>query len=140
MGWENAHLHEFKVGELSYGEPHPDYGDSMLSHKKATVQAVAVTVGGKFTYIYDFGDGWQHELMLEKIVKAEVGVHYPVCIAGKRACPPEDCGGIGGFGELLEALSDPQTDDQRDLVEWASEYDPTVFDLEGVNKRLKRMK
>jgi len=140
MGWEDAHLHEFKAGKLSYGEPHPDYDFKMLNHKKATVQGVAPRVGSKFTYIYDFGDGWQHELKVEKILDAEKGVHYPLCAAGDRACPPENCGGIWGFAELLEALENPKTDEQRELVEWVGDYEPTAFDLDKVNKRLKRMK
>jgi hypothetical protein len=140
MGWEDYHLHEFKVGSLSYGEPHPDYGDQMLNHKEVKLQEVAPHPGTMFTYIYDFGDGWQHELKVEKILIAEEGGQYPRCVEGKRACPPEDCGGIGGFARLLEAIRNPATEEQRELVEWAGNYDPTAFDVGAVNEFLRKMK
>lgn len=139
MGWQNYHLHEFKVGQLSYGEPHPEYGDKMLNHKKVTLAEVA-PVGSSFTYIYDFGDGWQHDLKVEKTIDRTEGEHYPRCIEGKRACPPEDCGGIGGFADLLKALQNPLTQEQRELVEWAGDYDPDMFDLATINKRLRKLR
>jgi hypothetical protein len=140
MGWENAHLHEFKVGKLSYGQRNPEFGDRMMSHRSVTVEAVAPNRRDKFTYIYDFGDGWQHEVKVEEMLAVERGVHYPVCLAGERACPPEDCGGNWGYARLLEAFENPRTRDDRELVEWAGDYDPEAFDLEAVNKRLRRMR
>jgi hypothetical protein len=140
MGWGNYHLHEFKVGGLSYGQPSPEFEDLMLNHKKATLEEVAPEPRSKFIYIYDFGDGWHHELKVEKIFVAQEGVYYPCCVGGERACPPEDCGGIEGFQELLEALENPATAEQRSLVEWAGDYDPNRFDIEAVNKQLRRMK
>ncbi len=140
MGWENYHLHEFKVGSASYGQPDPEFGDLILNDKKVTLQEAAPERGSKISYIYDFGDGWQHDLKVEKILAADEGVHHPLCVAGKRACPPEDCGGIGGYIELLKAIRNPVTEEQRELVEWAGDYDPEAFDPEAVNKRLRRMK
>jgi hypothetical protein len=140
MGWENAHLYEFRAGRVSYGEPSPDFPGRTLDAKKSELRAVAQNEKDRLRYIYDFGDGWEHDLVIEKIVEPETGKHYPVCLAGERACPPEDCGGIPGYEMLLAALSGPKTADDRDLVEWAGDFDPNRFDLDAVNARLKRMR
>lgn len=140
MGWQNSHLHEFKVGRVSFGEPDPDYQGKMLDAKKVELRGVAQDEKDRLKYIYDFGDGWEHELIVEKIVEPETGKHYPVCLAGERACPPEDCGGIPGYEMLLAALSGPKTADERDLLEWAGDFDPDRFDLDAINGRLNRMK
>jgi hypothetical protein len=141
MGWRNAHLHEFVINGDSFGEPSPEYGEvKMLDHKKMTLGGMIHEEKKSFRYIYDFGDGWLHGLVVEKIAAPEKGARYPICLAGERACPPEDCGGLGGYGNLLEALKNPETEDQRYLVEWAGDYDPEEFDLERVNSKLKRIK
>lgn len=141
MGWGEAHLHEFIINGVSFGEPSPEYGDvKMLDHKKMTLAGIIHEEKKSFNYIYDFGDGWRHELVVEKIAAPEEGSHYPICLAGERACPPEDCGGIGGYGHLLEGLENPKTEDQKRLAEWAGDFAPGVFDLEKVNSRLKRIK
>jgi hypothetical protein len=141
MGWGEAHLHEFIISGVSFGEPSPEYGNrDMVDHKKIALAGMIHQEKKSFTYIYDFGDGWQHELTVEKISAPEEGVHYPLCLAGERACPPEDCGGIGGYEDLLEAMENPKTEDQKVLVEWAGDFDPEVFDLKKVNSRLKRIK
>jgi hypothetical protein len=141
MGWGEAHLHEFIISGVSFGEPSPEYGDrDMFDHKKMTLAGMIQKEKKAFSYIYDFRDSWQHELTVEKIVAPDEGVHYPRCPAGERACPPEDCGGIGGYGYLLEVLENPKTEDQQNLVAWAGDFDPEVFDLEKVNSRLKGIK
>jgi hypothetical protein len=140
MGWENAHLHEFKVGRVSFGEPSPDYLGKMLDAKKVELRGVVQDEKDQFNYIYDFGDGWEHDLIVEHALTPETGKHYPICLAGERACPAEDCWGIGGYARLLAALSGPKTDDERNLVEWAGDFDPEQFDLDAVNARLKRMR
>ena len=140
MGWENSHMHEFRAGKVSFGEPSPDYLGKMLDAKKVELRKVAQNEKERFKYIYDFGDGWEHDLIVEKILAPETGTDYPVCLAGERACPPEDCGGIGGYAMLLTALSGPKTADERDLVEWAGDFDPDQFDLDAINSRLKRMR
>jgi len=141
MGWGEAHLHEFIIGGVSFGEPSPEYGEKdMLDHKKITLAGMIPEENKLFAYIYDFGDGWLHKLTVEKILAPEEGVHYPLCLAGERACPPEDCGGIGGYEYLLEAMENPKTEDQKHLVDWAGDFDPEVFDLKKVNSRLKGIK
>jgi hypothetical protein len=92
-------------------------------------------------YEYDFGDGWEHGIQLEKIVGPEPGVHYPRCLAGRRACPPEDCGGVWGYAELLEILADPRHPEHAERLEWlGGPIDPEAFDPDEVNNLLKRVR
>ena len=102
MGWENYHLHMFMIGEQVYGDPEDDEtGDiGTKSEKRFRLNQFVSREGFKFRYEYDFGDSWDHTLLVEKILPAEKGVHYPVCIAGKRACPPEDVGGVWGYKDF----------------------------------------
>ncbi len=85
-------------------------------------------------YIYDFGDNWEHKIQLEKILPREQNVNYPVCTKGKRACPPEDCGGISGYYNLLEIISDPENEEYEEMMEWVGgKFDPEHFDVKEVN-------
>ena len=111
MGWENYHLHLFTIGGVQYGEPDPEYADEgiQIKHDRHTsVRDVLRTEGMRFRYDYDFGDNWRHDVLVERIelLDAEDWV-APRCLDGRRACPPEDCGGVSGYDELLEALRDP---------------------------------
>ena len=91
----------------------------------------------RFIYEYDFGDSWQHEIVLEKTLEPEPGITYPRCIEGERACPPEDVGGIWGYAEFLDAISDPNHEDHDERVEWVGgEFDPEKFSVDKVNKEL----
>ena len=137
MGWTDSHLHQFIVGRTSYGEPHPDYGFEMRSEKRAKLDKIAPGEGDKFIYEYDFGDGWEHIVLVEKILAPEEGVRYPLCLKGVRACPPEDVGGIWGYASFLEAIRDPEHPDHESMIEWIGiEFDPKEFDLEWVNEQL----
>jgi hypothetical protein len=92
----------------------------------------------RFTYEYDFGDSWQHEVVLEKTLEPEPKIKYPRCIEGERACPPEDCGGIWGYAEFVEAIRDPQHENHEEMLEWGGgEFDPEGFDLNVVNRELR---
>lgn len=92
----------------------------------------------KFFYIYDFGDSWEHEVLVEKVLTAESDAHYPVCIKAKRACPPEDCGGVWGYQELLEAIKDPDHPEHESLLEWIGGYfDSEDAELDEINMFLK---
>jgi len=139
FGWTESHLHQFIVGGTYYGEPHPDYGmDDMKDERKVKLNQVLQQEKGSFRYEYDFGDGWMHRIVLEKIVAPEAGQHYPVCVTGRRAGPPEDVGGMWGYYNFLEAISDPEHEEHDDYVEWiADEWDPEEFDLEEINGQLK---
>jgi hypothetical protein len=92
----------------------------------------------KFTYNYDFGDSWEHQLVVEKVLKPEKALTHPVCLDGERACPPEDCGGVWGFANYVKAISDRKHPDHEELLEWGGEFDPEKFDLEGINSTFKR--
>ncbi|MBI3771478.1 MAG: DUF1186 domain-containing protein [Gammaproteobacteria bacterium] len=136
MGWSNSHLHVFRAGRISYGEPDPHFPDDTINERKIRLDKI-VTEGDTFIYEYDFGDSWEHEIKVEKILSAESGASYPVCLAGECACPPEDCGGIPGYDYLLEALSDPANPKYTELLEWIDEdFDPEAFDLDAVNAAL----
>jgi hypothetical protein len=94
----------------------------------------------KFVYEYDFGDSWEHVLLVEKVLPPEPGQRYPVCIKGRRACPPEDVGGIWGYAYFLEAIQNPDHPEREDYLEWiGGEFDPQAFDLEEVNAALGKL-
>jgi len=138
MGWDGYHLHAFEIGGEQYGEPEPD---GMMETEDARKVKLSQVVGQgykKFSYTYDFGDYWEHIIQIEKTVDPEPGVHYPRCIAGKRACPPDDCGGSGGYLGFLEAIQNPKHAQHEEMTEWAGgEFDPEAFDIEAVNKGLR---
>jgi hypothetical protein len=141
MGWEDSHLHQFIVGGAYYGEPDPDFRDEMKSERRVKLNQVAPHEKDRFTYEYDFGDSWEHQIVVEKILSPEPGARYPVCVAGKRACPPEDCGGVWGYESLLEAIADPNNPEHEEMLEWVGEdFDPEAFDPEQINEGLKRIR
>lgn len=141
MGWDDSHLHEFRIGSQRFGKPDPNgrwLGRSVtLSERTTRLSAVMGRVGAKAVYAYDFGDGWQHELAVEKVLVPEPGHPYPTCIDGRCQGPPEDCGGIGGFYHLLEAIRDPKHREHEELSEWLGrDFHPDAFSIEAVNRRL----
>ena len=148
MGWTDTHLHQFIVGKgfavTYYGKPNPEFanmGSETLNEKRYTVADLAPAAKGKFIYEYDFGDGWHHEVLVEKILPPDPAFKHPVCLAGANACPPEDCGGIHGYYSLLEILADPKHPEHADMKEWiGGEPNPREFSVEGVNTVLKRLK
>ena len=138
MGWSNSHLHQFIAGDTYYGEPDPDYDDDVMeSENGVAISQLVSGEGARFHYEYDFGDSWIHEILVEKILPVEKGAQYPVCIKGKRACPPEDVGGVWGYSDFLETITDPKDPEYDDTLEWVGgDFDPEVFNMEEVNKRL----
>lgn len=135
FGWWNYHLYEFKSGGKTYGDPDPDWDDGPpVKHaRKARLNTVA-DIGDSFVYTYDFGDGWEHEIVVEESRLLEPGETVPACIGGRRACPPEDSGGPGGYRELLAILSDTSHPEHAGLIEWVGtewgggRLDPEWFD------------
>jgi len=92
----------------------------------------------EFTYTYDFGDGWEHDIVIEKILPPEKGKKYPICIDGKRACPPEDCGGPWGYRDLLKVIANPKHKEYKNMMEWlGGSFDPEQFDAEETSQALK---
>ena len=141
MEWTNSHLYRFDIGGSHFGEPNPEYEEceiDMKDARRAKLSRVAPLEKAKFTYEYDFGDSWLHEILVERILPVEPGIRYPVCLIGRRACPREDCGGIGGYDYLLEVLEDPCHEEHEEMMEWVGgEFDPEEFDLDGINEALR---
>jgi hypothetical protein len=138
MGWDGGHLHAFEIGGEQYTEPDPD--GMMEGEDERKVKLSQVVAGGsrKFLYTYDFGDNWEHVVEVQKTLPAEPGVRYPRCTDGKRACPPEDCGGPWGYADLLEAIRKPGHAEHEEMLEWlGDEFDPEAFDLKAVNEELR---
>src|SRR5581483_3786798 len=142
MGWTDSHLHQFRVGGRYYGIPDREFGDSeTINESRIRLNQIAQTDKARFVYEYDFGDSWEHEISVEKIFKHAQLLKHPVCVAGKRACPPEDVGGIWGYEHFLQVVRDPGDPEQEDLLEWiGGEFDPEAFDLDAVNRALARIK
>jgi hypothetical protein len=142
MGWEDYHLHLFTLDGENYGDPEDDeYGLlGTMPEQNYRLSELIHGEGQRFVYKYDFGDGWIHGLRVENVGPAREGVRYPVCMAGRRACPPEDVGGIGGYARFLEAIRDPDDPEHDEYLQWVGgEFDPEEFDLEPVNEQLRRM-
>ena len=138
MGWWGYHLHQFTVGQTCYGVPDPDYDFMDVRDESEVRLNQIVGEGGRFVYEYDFGDGWEHVLQVEKVLPPDAGQQRPVCIKGKRACPPEDVGGIWGYANFLEAIQDPGHPEHEEYLEWVGgEFDPEAFDLDEANEELE---
>lgn len=102
-----------------------------------TLAEVCPEVKRKLTYEYDFGDGWEHVIEVQKILEPKPGEAYPICLAGRQACPPEDCGGVPGYYRLLDIIADPKHDEHEDMIEWlGEEFNPDAFDMDEVNEML----
>jgi len=145
MGWEDCHLWSFESGPRRFELPDPE---GMNFGNRPPEDPERVTIGGLLTgkgqtldYYYDFGDDWCIEISVVGSGKASPGAGYPRCVAGERAGPPEDCGGLGGFAQLLAAHKNPRTEDDRELLEWVGEdWDPGAFDLNAVNRALSALR
>jgi hypothetical protein len=142
MGWRDVHLHEFEVGGKRYGQPEPDEPQYKVEPEwKLTLRAAAPTEGARFRYVYDFGDGWGHEVLVEAIQTHAGPLKYPVCLAGERACPPENCGGAPGYANLLDVLRDRTHPEHQEMFAWVGRgFDPERLDLAAVNRKLKLLK
>ena len=141
MGWEDYHLHEFEILNPktgikdNIGLPTDDWGDegNILTGWKTPISSYFSALNKKATYQYDFGDSWDHKVVLEKILPFESGVQYPRCLAGERACPPEDCGGIWGYESLLEIMKDPEHEEYEERMEWlGGEFNPEKFNPDSI--------
>ena len=134
MGWTDSHLHQFEAGGILYSASDRDSGVARVSEARTTLGQVLRRPKDRLRYEYDFGDGWDHDVVLETILPPEAGRVYPIVEAGKRACPPEDCGGSYGYLDSLEAISDPTHPEHRDMLDWAGGvFDPEAFDVAQAN-------
>lgn len=132
MGWTDSHMHEFAKGRDRYGVPDEDFPSDMHDEAKCRLDQVLKGEKEKLVYTYDFGDSWEHDVVLEKILPFETGIQLPVCLKGSRACPPEDIGGVPGYAMFLEAISDPNHPEHDDMLEWVGDH----FDPVKVNELL----
>ncbi len=138
MGWTNSHLHRFFDGINDYA---PAEFEIQYSKNSRTIKLNKILKKGKenLLYEYDFGDGWIHDIILEKILSPDNQLQIPKCIAGKRSCPPEDCGGTWGYTELQEIILNPEHPEYDETLEWlGNKFDPKYFSLDEINKKLKK--
>jgi len=141
MGWTDSHLHQFIIDGEYYSIPNEEEDWESIDERVFKLEQIAPSVKRKFTYEYDFGDSWKHQVVVEKIIAPVLGEKYPQCIDGKRACPPEDVGGTWGYETFLEALQDADHEEHDSYLEWVGgEFDPEACDLVTVNQDLQRMK
>jgi Plasmid pRiA4b ORF-3-like protein len=136
MGWQDYHLHAFTAKDVDYGPPDPELGHR--NERRTALGEVISERGDRMRYVYDFGDHWRHDVVVEKVLTPEAASRHPICLTGKGRCPPEDCGGVWGYAELRETLADPAHEDHADMLEWlgfetAAEFDPHAFDVDAVN-------
>ena len=154
MGWLDYHLHSFSVtdpttnSEVEIGIPDEEYDSfdrKVLADHKVKISKYFNENNRNARYEYDFGDSWIHTIKFEKIIQAAVGEKYPKCIDGRMACPPEDCGGIYGYYNLLSILRDPKNEEYNGMIEWvgggfdAESFDPQAVSFDDPKERLKRM-
>ncbi|MGH9268072.1 MAG: plasmid pRiA4b ORF-3 family protein [Acidimicrobiales bacterium] len=141
FGWWDYHLHDFEIDGTSYGVPDPDdddWGVPTIDETGARLDSIAGP-GSRLLYRYDFGDNWRHEVVVEKVLPADGSMVVPTCVDGRRACPPEDCGSTGGFGDLLKILADARHPEHRERREWMGrDYDPAAFDPSEFEDNLRR--
>ena len=126
LGWTDTHLFEIRTRDVGWGIPNPDWGDGPLDARKATLASIVEDTGARtLRYLYDFGDGWEHTIKVERLIDPLPGVSYPRLIEASGRCPPEDVGGPWGYAEFLEALADPEHEQHADMRRWIGEdFDP----------------
>ncbi len=139
VGWHGYHMHAFSAGGVDYGIPDPELG--FRDERRTPLRRVLAKQGDRVRYTYDFGDGWEHEIIVEKVLDAEPGARYPLCTGGRGARPPEDCGGAWGYAALRATLADPRHAEHDQMLEWlglddAGQFDPSAFDVGEVNALL----
>ena len=141
FNWEDYHLHDFVVGRRVYSVPHEDDAlneRKVVDERRVPLNRIVDHVGDAFEYAHDFGDDWQHDILLEAILLPETEAFYPRCIAGARNGPPEDAGGPGGYGDYVEALADPEHEEHENMLAWRGPFDPEAFPLDEINASLSR--
>jgi hypothetical protein len=138
MGWEDCHLYEFRIGSNIYAVRNLDDESKIIDVKRTRIHNVIQHVGTEFEYVYDLGDYWQHDLLLEDILQATPDTPCPRCLAGERNCPPEDIGGSGGYEDYLEAMADPEHEEHENMLQWRGPFDPEAFSIEKINRQLEK--
>jgi hypothetical protein len=136
MGWTNSHLYEFRARDIGWGIPDADFGDGPLDARKARLGDIVEDTGSRsLTYLYDFGDGWEHRVRIERVTDPVAGITYPRLIEATSRCPPEDVGGPWGYREFLDAITNPDHGEHAQQLEWiGGPFDPAVVDLHALAK------
>lgn len=141
MGWTDSHLHSFRIGDREYSNAEDLDEVNMLGVKGRKLDALLGDTIREFVYLYDFGDSWEHRIVVESIDKAKPDWPYPLCVAGERAGPPEDVGGTGGYEDFVAAIANPGHEEHEDLLVWiGGAFDPEGFDINSVNRGLRRLR
>ena len=136
LGWTNSHLHSFNVGRKEYA-PVDFEMDGTNDYAGLKLNKLLLKEGQKMTYVYDMGDFWEHDILLEAIIQDDPAEVLPRCIAGKRSSPLEDSGGAHGYMELLKAVGNPKHPEYEEISEWAGNFDPEFFDMAMINAMLQ---
>lgn len=142
MGWTDSHLHQFEKDGKYWGVPEYDEFEELdlIDESKVKLAKLLKTEGESLVYVYDFGDDWRHDVVLEKILPPADPPNKPICLGGERRCPPEDVGGVIGYEEFLEAIFDPTHDEYAAMVTWAGGHFQDTFDVKAVNDILADMR
>jgi hypothetical protein len=143
MGWTDSHLHQFVDGPVIYSVPSGDDFSraEQRDERRYRLAEAARHQKASLIYEYDFGDGWTHEIVVQKILPPDPQTKHAVCLDGKNACPPEDCGGIRGYYRLLKVISNPNHEEHQEMLDWLGDpFDPGHFDLQEINAQLRRLK
>jgi len=143
MGWTDSHLHEYVIARKHYGIPDPDWPseEPLQDERRVQLKPFIEARVRRFTYLYDFGDGWEHEITVEELLARKDSGPRIVCTAGENACPPEDVGGERGYASFLEAIANPHHEQYQEMLDWIGyPFDLRSFDLNAVNQRLARIK
>ena len=135
FGWTNSHLYNFDVNGILFSMPDKEFENNDLDAKNKITEFL-IEKGQKALYTYDFGDYWEHEIEIVDVLKKEKGIRYPKCLDGRRNGPPEDCGGIPGYEDVIDALTSKDKSEYEDLLEWLGDYDPEKFDIDKINKAI----
>jgi len=140
MGWNNSHLHAFRVGDNRYGMDIDEDHDEEMDEEEVTVLK-ALGDERQFAFEYDFGDGWEHEVVIEDVTWSSSSLKCAFCLEGQNACPPDDIGGARGYSEFLQAIVDPDHEEHERYLEWVGgSFDPAAFDLAGANASCQKVR
>ncbi|MDB5391115.1 MAG: lexA, partial [Planctomycetaceae bacterium] len=144
MGWTNSHLHQFVIAGKQYTDPRFMMDDvdrfGAIAYTGMRLGDLVSEYGAKLRleYEYDFGDSWKHEVMLEKVAQPEPGIRYPRCVDGELACPPEDVGGVYGFVDYVNAMTNSKHPQHDEMLEWHGPFVPTNFDAKKTTRRMQK--
>jgi hypothetical protein len=140
MGWYDSHLYQFEKDGMIYGDPEALEDGNVQDDSIVNIVDIFKNEKDSISYVYDFADNWEHSIILEKIIDAKEPLPHLLCVGGKRNCPPEDCGGVGGYQEMLEVLKTPDTTEYKELIEWiGGEFDPEAFEIGIINDSFKEI-